>query len=273
MPGMLRVRRLSIAPVRSLGLEHPDAIELTEVGVVEDRRFYLVDEGGRFIDRIVSGMLVQVSAHTNPEATHLRLAFPDGSFIDDEVRLGQPVETEIYNRTAVGHVVEGRWAAALEPFAGRPVRVVRCDSPAGTRRRNHVSFVSDGSLRELARWLDVSAVDGRRFRMLIEIEGARAHEEDTWIGGRLAIGSAVLSVSKPDARCAITTQDPDTGQRDMDTLRTIIAYRGLREGKKIDFGVVGEVLTPGRVALGDEIAVLERAEVPTEAPARSLATA
>jgi uncharacterized protein YcbX len=123
-----------------------------------------------------------------------------------------------------------------------------------------VSIVSDGSLAELARQLGVERVDARRFRMLMEVEGAAAHEEDTWIGGGLAIGSAVLSVTKPDARCAITTQNPDTGERDLDTLRTVLRYRGFRAGdpeKKIDFGVLGEVLRPGRIAVGDEVTVLE----------------
>ena len=53
------------------------------------------------------------------------------------------------------------------------------------------------------------------------------------------------------------TQNPDTGERDLDTLRTIISYRGLREGKHADFGVLGEVAVPGRIRLGDEVTVLD----------------
>ena len=82
--------------------------------------------------------------------------------------------------------------------------------------------------------------------MLIELEGADPHEEDGWIGTRIAIGSAELLITKPDARCAMPTQNPDTGERDLDTLRTIISYRGLREGKHADFGVLGEVTMPGQ---------------------------
>jgi uncharacterized protein YcbX len=92
--------------------------------------------------------------------------------------------------------------------------------------------------------------------MLIELDGAGSHEEDTWIGRRIAIGDAVLAVTLPDARCAITTQDPDTGTRDLDTLRTLIAYRGLRDGKHADFGVLADVAQPGRVRLGDEVRIL-----------------
>lgn len=268
---MPSVARFSIAPVRSLALEHPTEIEVTERGVVEDRRFYLTDESNRLVDRIVVGRLVQVSAHTDPDATMLRMTFPDGKVVEDEVKLGEPVETPIHGRTGVGHVVIGPWGAALAPIAGRAIRVVRCDRPGGTRAGNPTSIISDGSLRELARHAGVDAVDARRFRMLIDLHGAEPHEEDTWIGGRIAIGDAILRVTKPDARCAITTQHPDTGVVDLDTLRTLISYRGLREGKHADFGVLADVEKPGRMRLGDEVTVLSiptagpRAEVPAAA--------
>jgi len=269
---MPRVARLSIAPVRGLGLQHPDEIDLTEMGVVNDRRFYLIDAQGRLLDRLRVGALCRIFARTDADASWLRLTFPDGRVVGGEIRLDEPVRTDIYNRLAVGHVVGGPWSAALSDFVGAPVLLVRCDRPGGTRIRpgetevrNQVSLVSDGSLAELARQLGVERVDGRRFRMLIELEDAGAHEEDGWIGAEVAIGTAVLSITKPDARCAITTQDPDTGERDLDTLRTILRYRGFRAGDpehKIDFGVLGEVAIPGNVAVGDAVTVRERAAVP-----------
>lgn len=249
--------RFSIAPVRSLGLEHPDEIDLTESGVLEDRRFFLADETNRLVDRLIVPELVRISTHTNPAGTYLSMTFPDGHVVEDHVRLAEGIETPIHGRTGVGHVVDGPWAAPLSLFTGRTIRLVRCDRPGGTRVGNPVSIASDGSLAELTRHADADRVDIRRFRMLIELQGASAHEEDTWIGGRIAIGDAVLSIIKPVARCAITTQDPDTGERDLDTLRTLIAYRGLREGKHADFGVLAEVLQPGRVRLGDAVSVLD----------------
>jgi uncharacterized protein YcbX len=251
------VTRFSIAPVRSCGLEHPDEIDVTEVGVLEDRRFFLADAAGRLVDRLVVGRLVQIAAHTDPDAETLRMTFPDGRVIDDRVELGQPIAVPIYGRTGVGHVVHGPWAKSLSAFCDREISLVRCDRPSRTRDGNPTSLVSDGSLAELARQSGVEAVDGRRFRMLIELAGAEPHEEDAWIGHRIAIGDAVLAVTKPDARCAITTQDPDTGARDLNTLRTLIAYRGLRDGKHADFGVLADVARPGRIRLGDEVVLLD----------------
>src|SRR4051794_34489322 len=118
---MPRVARFSIAPVRSLGLEHPDEIELTERGVVEDRRFFLADDKNRLVDRIVMGELVQIAAHTDPAASMLRLSFPDGTVVEDDATLGAHIETPIHGRTGVGHVVIGPWSEPLSEFCGRPI--------------------------------------------------------------------------------------------------------------------------------------------------------
>jgi uncharacterized protein YcbX len=251
------VSRLSIAPVKGLALEHRDEIELTEQGVREDRRFFLVDDTGRLIDGLLAGRMVQVAAHIDPDGTHMRMTFPDGEVIEDDVRVTEPVITRMYGRTVLGHVVDGPWAEGLEPFAGRHLHLVRTSSPGGTREKHPATLITDGSLDLLGQHLGGVPVDGRRFRMLIGLEGGAAHEEDTWIGSRIELGETRMFVSRQVARCAITTQDPDTGVVDTDTLRTIISYRGLRDGENVDFGVYGEVERPGRIRLGDDVRVLD----------------
>jgi uncharacterized protein YcbX len=253
---MPHVARLNIAPVRSLGLEAREEIDLGPDGVAEDRRFYVIDAGGRLVDQLTSGEMVQVGAWTDPEARRLRLTFPDGTVVDDEVALHGAIETHIHGRTAVGHVVEGPWAAALSDFLGRTVRIVRCDRIGGTRKAHPATLVSDGSMDALGAVLGVGDLDARRFRMLIELDGGAAHEEDTWVGCRIGLGETILRISAPVPRCAMTTHDPETGQRDYDTLRAIKEYRGQVDGKDLMFGVYGEVEQPGVIRLGDEVRVL-----------------
>ena len=253
---MPSVARLNIAPVRSLGLESRESIELTEHGVAEDRRFYVIDEGGRLVDQLIAGSMVQVGAWTDPDATRLRLTFPDGTVVDDEVRLDGPVETHVHGRTAVGHIVDGPWADALGAFLGKPVHIVRCNRVGGTRAGHPATLVSDGSLDAIGAVLGVGDVDARRFRMLIELVGGGPHEEDTWVGGRIGLGETVLQISAPVPRCAMTTHDPATGERDLDTLRAIKDYRGQVDGKDLMFGVWGEVETPGVIRVGDVVSVL-----------------
>ena len=253
---MPRVARLNIAPVRSLGLATRDEIDLGHDGVAEDRRFYVIDAGGRLVDQLTSSEMVQVGSWTDPDATKLRLTFPDGTVVEDQVALDGAVETNVHGRTAAGHIVEGPWAAALTYFLGREVRIVRCDRIGGTRSAHPATLVSDGSVDALGAVLGVGDLDSRRFRMLIELEGGAAHEEDTWVGCRIGLGESILRISKPVARCAMTTHDPSTGERDYDTLRAIKEYRGQVNGKDLMFGMFGEVERPGVIRLGDEVRVL-----------------
>jgi len=97
-------------------------------------------------------------------------------------------------------------------------------------------------------------MDGRRFRMLLEIDGVAAHEEDTWIGEEVTVGDAVVVPLGDVGRCAVTKCDPDTGVSDLDTLGVLAAYRREGQVEPLPFGVWGGVLKPGRVAVGDAVA-------------------
>jgi hypothetical protein len=92
--------------------------------------------------------------------------------------------------------------------------------------------------------------------MLFTLSGCREHEEDEWDGRSLRIGEAVVRAGGPVDRCAMTTRDPDTGERDLDTLGLIKRYRGLSERRTIDFGVYAEIERPGTVRVGDTVAPL-----------------
>jgi uncharacterized protein YcbX len=173
--------------------------------------------------------------------------------VEGDVETDGAVSTGFWGERVVrGEVVRGPWAEALSAYAGKPLRIVRAEGPPAFDV-HPVTLVSDGSLAALAAHAGRESVDGRRFRMLIDLAGCEAHEEDSWIGRRVRVGEAVLRIPGPVPRCVVTTQDPATGVRDFDTLRTIKGYRGVREGKKLDFGVYGDVEQPGRVRVGDSL--------------------
>lgn len=222
--------------------------------MAENRRFYLVAPDGRLFSGIHYGPLVQIRPDYDPEAERLALRFPDGALVEGQVRLGEPLETDFWgDRSVRGRLVEGPWANVISRFVGKPLRLVRSDRPGGAFDAQPVSLVSRASVEELARQAGRERLDGRRFRMLIGIDGCTPHEEDTWIDRRVQVGEALLRVTGPCSRCATTTRDPSTGLRDLDTLRVIWSYRGLREGRKADFGVYAGVERPGRVRVGDAV--------------------
>lgn len=252
---MPTVSRLSITPVKGLALIHPDEVEVTRTGVPENRRFFLVDERGKKWSGLPDGPLFRVRAETDAAGERLRLEFPDGNVIDGSVILGEPTVTAFYGHSARGHFVEGPASEAFSQLLGTRVGLVRTDDPGGAVDDSPVSILSDASLAELARCSGEDDVDGRRFRMLVHVAGTAPHEEDEWIGRPVRIGEAVVRVTKQDARCRMTTRNPETGIRDFDTLKAIKSYRGVRtgDGKAIDFGVYADVEQPGRVRVGDPV--------------------
>ncbi len=257
---MPTVVRLSTTPVKSLLLHHPEEIALEPFGVASDRRFYLIREDGRLLAGLHHGPLALVRADWEPEPDRLTLTFPGGDVVEGEVGLAEPVLTDFWGHRVPGRVVVGPWAEALTGYAGRTVRLVKADASAGAVDIEPLTLVSSESVAELARRAGRDELDGRRFRMLLEVEGCEPHEEDTWIGRRVRLGSALVEIPGPVARCATTTRDPSTGLRDFDTLREIAAYRGKREGKNVDFGVYARVIEPGRVRVGDPVEPLREGD-------------
>jgi uncharacterized protein len=247
------VSRLSITPVKGLALSHPDEVTITPTGVPENRRFFLVDERGKLWNGTRDGPLFGVKAECDPEGEWLALTFSDGRRVDGEVTLGDPKVTAFWGRPVRGHFVDGPWSDALSELLGTSVRLIRADDPGGGFDAAPVSLLSDASLEKLAQESGEDGVDGRRFRMLVYLAGCGPHEEDSWIGRRVRIGDTLVRVTEPNARCRMTTRNPETGIRDFDTLREIKSYRGVRGEKAIDFGVYADVEEPGRVRVGDPV--------------------
>ena len=252
---MRAVSVLSYTPVKGLALVHPSELQVGAEGVADNRRFYLIREDGRRYEITRDGRTSVVVPAYDSESETLSLRFPDGPVVEGRVELDGEVVTDFYGRAVSGRVVRGPWAEALSDFIGKPLRIVKADRPAGGVDRDNgpVSLVSEASVSELARQAGLDNVDGRRFRMLITVSGCEPHEEDGWVGREVRIGEVVVRVLEQVARCAATTYSPATGTRDLDTLRIIKSYRGVREGKHLDFGIYGEVVQPGRVAVRDSI--------------------
>lgn len=244
---------IAVAPVKGLALEARDAVELTPTGVLGDRRFYLVDGTGHLINQ----KRVPALATVRPEVDgdRLTLRFPDGAVVAGEARLGAPIETSFFGRPVAGRLVEGPFGEALSAHAGATLRLARTEHEGdGIDRgaRACVTAISTGSLAALARAAGLDAVDGRRFRMTLTLDGLGPHGEDAWLGRRVRVGAALLELTGNVGRCAVTTRDPDTGVRDLETLDLIEAYRaGSATTEPLPFGVWGRVVEPGRVALGD----------------------
>jgi uncharacterized protein len=251
-----RVVRISIAPVKGLGLVHPDEVVLAQGGVAGNRRFWLRDEEGALYAGKRDGSMMCIRPDWDESTRRLTLTFPDGERVEDVVELGEPVDAELYRKPRPSRRVVGPWQEAISGFVGRPLELLWADDGAVDRTfwpgGGTVSLVSRASLERLGEEVGAEdAVDGRRCRMLFEIDGVDAHEEDAWIGHEVRIGEATVAFHGDVGRCIVTSRNPDSGVVDLPTLVTLAAYRREGVSESLPFGVYGAVLVPGRVRVGD----------------------
>jgi uncharacterized protein len=253
------VTRIQIAPVKALGLVFPNEIELGSDGVSGDRRFWMTDADGRLMNNKRIGPLALIRPEWDEQTRELTLFFPDGAAVAGTVETGEEREQIFYGEPFPSRPVLGPWQDALSVFAGEPLSLWWVEHGATDRGRDGgaASLVSRGSLAQLGEVADAGPLDGRRFRMLLEIDGVEAHAEDAWVGSIVRVGEAEIRFNGDVGRCLVTSQNPDTGITDVDTLGALARYR--RDGitEPLPLGIYGEVVEPGRVRIGDPVAPLD----------------
>ena len=249
------VQALRTTPVKGLALRECEQVRLAPDGAEGNRLFYLVDERGRMVNGKQLGALCAVEADYHPDDRLLTLRFPDGEELGAEALPGETIDTRFFSRPRRARLIAGPFSDALSRHAGRRLRLVAPDPPRGAVDRGRagaVSLISSGSLRALGE-LAGREVDPRRFRMLIELDGLAAHEEDSLVGERVRIGEALIAFRGHVGRCIVTTRNPDSGEVDLPTLELLSYRHGARTTEPLAFGIYGQVLEPGVISLGDRL--------------------
>jgi uncharacterized protein len=248
------VTGLWVTAVKGTRLRAVDAIALEDDGARGNRRFFVIDDRDRMVNGKSIGALQAVVTSFDERSERLAFDFPDGSRVEDELRLGAPIIAKFFSGQAEGFLVEGPWASALSAHVGRPLRLVSAGSAVDRGVSGAVSLISQASLARLAREAGADAIDARRFRMLIEVDGLAAHAEDSWVGGEVRAGEALVRFEGHVGRCVITSRDPDSGEIDLPTLDLLRGYRAdVQTTEPLSFGIHGRVLEPGAVRLGDRV--------------------
>jgi uncharacterized protein len=254
----ITVTGLAITAVKGMRLRAVDAVELSELGARGNRAFYVIDEKRRLMNGKGAGSLQAVVPDYDVDAGELTFTFPSGDVVSGHVGYGDEIQTNFFGSIRFAKELVGPWADALSEFVGHPVRLVATEIGPDRGRAGSVSLMSQASLRELAQVAGSEPVDGRRFRMLIEIEGVDAHAEDDWVRRKVRIGRALIHWHGHVGRCATTTRDPDTGEVTFPTLHVLAAYRKQHPSEEpLPFGIYGEVLEGGPVHVGDTVEVLQ----------------
>lgn len=216
-------------PVKSMGGERVDAVDVDEHGIRGDRAWGLFDPATAMV----------LTARREPA-----LLFLSARLVD-----GRPVITCDAGRELADDDALSAWMGrpvVLRPASAGPATFenpldaehetdwVSWQSTGGTYHDggSKISFVSR---RELGDW------DPRRFRINLILAGADGDPP----AGEVAVGTATLRVRRPIDRCVMVTRAQPGLPADRSLLGRLIRERGNR------LGTGATVATPGTIAVGD----------------------
>ncbi|NEE03368.1 MOSC domain-containing protein [Phytoactinopolyspora halotolerans] len=250
----MHIARLGLTPVKGMAHTPLERLDVNADGPPYDRVFCLVEaDTGRVLRTVENDLLMACHAAWEPPVLTIRTPVGEatGEVVDGAAMTGFYWEREIKLVTA-----DGPWSPLLSEYVRRPVVLCRVPDPGAVVWAGSVSVVSTSSLVELARRLGRPHDDGARFRPTVVVDTGDAPPfiEDTWVGSRLRLGSAVVTVDERLPRCAVVNALPAAGGRDAAVLKALAGDR--LEGTDIFFGVSGDVDRPGRLVTGDPVRLL-----------------
>jgi hypothetical protein len=138
--------------------------------------------------------------------------------------------------------LDGELVRKFESETARPIELR--ELPGENFDAAHVLIVNLASVNAFAQEVGM-ALDHRRFRANLYVEGLAPEEELGWLGGVIRVGEAELEVVDRCERCKVITMDPDTTDATPEILRVLVERHDER------MGMYCRVVKPGRVAVGD----------------------
>jgi len=283
-----QIKEIRRYPVKSMGGELLEEVELALRGLPGDRAWALRDEvrGGIRGGKKIPGLMNLRSRYAKEPAAEgsspAEIILPDGRTLstgdaDASELITQAVDHSVtlwpllpadaldhYRRGAPAHEdmekelreIFGRQPdEPLPDLAVFPPELVEFESPPGTYFDAFpLLLMSESSLRSMQEAAPESKFDVRRFRpnfLIADSGSTAAFPETEWSGRRMGMGEAILKIEVVCPRCVMTTHGFEDLPKDPKVMRALVKETGG------NLGVYASVEKAGRVRAGDSLALLE----------------
>lgn len=267
---MIELTQISIYPVKSCRGITLTRTELTPYGLMNDRRWMVVDAQGTFLSQRTLPKMALIETFLSREGLSLKAPGSEPIEIPYVFGKNNTRTIRIWDDTCTATDCGDEAGDWLSKFLGVQSRLVtmgedfeRQVSPKYSTQRDQVGFadafpvllISSASLRDLNERLDLP-VPMNRFRPNLVVSGCEPFAEDNW--KRIAIGSTTFTIVKPCARCTVPTVDQMTATTGDEPLSTLSTYRR-GEKNAVFFGqnLVNHQKS-GEVVLGSEVQILQQ---------------
>jgi uncharacterized protein len=226
----MRIAALRRYPVKSMGGEGLREVDLDGRGLVGDRWYAVEDEQGHF----ASGKNTRRFRRRDPVFGYVARTDPSGAVV-------------VSDGTQSWAVGDPDLDARLSAEMGLPV-AVRPEAGVPHQDDSAVSLIGTATLGWCAeRW--GGSADPRRVRANIVVETDDPFAEEAWVGRDIRLGTAELSVVDRTPRCRMVDIAQDGVEPGAQWLKPLGSERDLM------VGIYAEVRTPGRISVGDSVAL------------------
>lgn len=261
----MKVSQINIYPIKSLGGINLIDANVEIAGFQYDRNWMLVDQTGKFLTQrsLPEMALLKVELQENSLLVYRQLKPENRIEIPFLENSGKNINSTVWDDTVntlhVSSEVDQWFSAQLKTNC----QLVKMDLDnkryIGSKYKvnnEHVSFadsmpfliIGQSSLDNLNSKLE-EPLPMTRFRPNIVFTGALPFAEDGW--NNIQIGQVRFKVTKPCARCIMTTINQETGTKGKEPLKTLSQYRKVDE--KILFGQNLIALDKGKISVGNII--------------------
>lgn len=247
----MQIAKIYRYPVKGLSAEELTRVALTPgEGLPCDRRYALAHGSTAFDPSNPAWMAKHnfLMLAKNERLAKLETKFDDATTTLTVARGGKQVAKGDLSTPTGRMLIEQFFAAFLSgETRGNPKLVEAPGHMFSDTARKVVSIIGLASLADVER-VARQPVDPIRFRANLYFAGGTPWQEFDWLGRELTIGTARLRVLDKIDRCAATTVNPKTAERDLQIPRLLMD--GFRH---IECGVYAQVLAPGEIAEGDTL--------------------
>ncbi|MFF3937132.1 MOSC domain-containing protein [Streptomyces phaeofaciens] len=271
--GNAELLSIHIHPVKAFRGQSPREAVVEPWGLAGDRRWALIDDGGKVVTQRQQPRLALAAAELLPGGG-LRLSAPGLEPLTVAVpEPGDTVSMEIFRDKVEGVPADTAAHAWCSAHLGAEVRLVHMDDPA-TRRPVDPEYALPGETVTFADGYpllvtSVASLDAlntliargdhagegplpmNRFRPNVVVAGTGPWAEDGW--SRVRIGEVAFRVAKMCGRCVVTTTDQTTAGRGKEPLYSLARHRRI-DGKLV-FGQNLVPLSRGTIRVGDPVHV------------------
>lgn len=262
---MIKVSELYIHPLKSAASISVEKATIDELGLVNDRRWMLVDDNNQFLSQRQLPEMCLINAKVKDNA--LLISVPGKPLLEVSKKQTPNRVVQVWgdqcqaidcgDEAAEYLSLFLKTSCRLVMFADNEIRQVDLDyaqpgDKTGFSDGFPLLLISQSSLDDLNNRLE-KPVSMTRFRPNLVVSGCDAFAEDDW--SLIKIGGISMRVVKPCSRCGIPAVDPVTALRSIEPVKTLRQYR-MRDNK-VYFGqnVIADSI--GLLETGMHVEILE----------------